>query len=92
MGCNLRYFALAALTFLTCPARAAPPPGMAEVLAASAPSDWRPLDLDDTLYVELPAGRVIIELAPRFAPLHVESIKKLVRARYFDGLPVLRVQ
>jgi peptidylprolyl isomerase len=92
MGCNLRYFALAALAFLMRPAGAAAAPTMAEILAASAAADWRPLDLDNTLYVELPAGRVIIELAPRFAPLHVASIKTLVRARYFDGLPVLRVQ
>ena len=43
---------------------------MQQVLAASSPADWRPLDSDNTLYVELPAGRVVIELAPGFAPLH----------------------
>ena len=40
----------------------------------------------------MPSGRIIIELRPGFAPLHVANIKTLVRARYFDGLPVLRVQ
>jgi peptidylprolyl isomerase len=65
---------------------------MGEVLAASKPSDWRPLNPADTLYVEVPSGRIIIELNPVFAPLHVANIKTLVRARYFDGLPVLRVQ
>ncbi len=50
------------------------------------------MDPNDTLYVELPAGRVIIELAPEFAPLHVRNIKTLVRAKYFDGLSVERVQ
>ena len=65
---------------------------MGEVLAASRPADWRPLDPARTLYVELPAGRVIIELAPGFAPLHVKNIETLARARYFDALPVLRVQ
>jgi peptidylprolyl isomerase len=65
---------------------------MAEVLAASHPSDWRPLDPDNTLYVELPGGRVVIELAPRFAPLHVANIKALARARYFDALSIIRVQ
>ena len=65
---------------------------MTEVLAASQTSDWRPLDPENTLYLDLPAGRVVIELAPRFAPLHVASIKALARARYFDGLPVMRVQ
>ena len=65
---------------------------MQEVLAASSPADWRPLDPDNTLYVELPAGRVVIELAPGFAPLHVAAIKTLARARYFDGLSIIRVQ
>ena len=65
---------------------------MAEVLAASRPADWRPLDPDNTLYVELPGGRVIIELNPRFAPLHVANIKALARARYFDALSIIRVQ
>ncbi len=98
MGPHLRFLALVASFFLlsreTRAAQTAPAahPTMAEVLAASSPSDWRPLDPDNTLYVELPAGRVIIELAPRFAPLHVATIKRLARARYFDGLAVLRVQ
>jgi peptidylprolyl isomerase len=65
---------------------------MQDVLTASSPADWRPLDPDNTLYVELPAGRVVIELAPGFAPLHVANIKTLARARYFDGLSIIRVQ
>ncbi|MHB8475418.1 MAG: peptidylprolyl isomerase [Steroidobacteraceae bacterium] len=65
---------------------------MPEVLAASKPADWRPLDPDNTLYVELPGGRVVIELAPRFAPLHVANIETLARARYFDALSIIRVQ
>jgi cyclophilin family peptidyl-prolyl cis-trans isomerase len=67
-------------------------PSMPEVLAASTPADWRALDPDNTLYVELPGGRVVIELAPRFAPLHVANIKTLTRARYFDALSIIRVQ
>ena len=42
--------------------------------------------------MELPAGRVIIELAPRFAPQHVANIKQLVAEKFFDGLAVVRVQ
>lgn len=55
-------------------------------------SDWRTLDPDNTLYMELPSGRVIIELAPQFAPRHVENIRALVRARYFDGQRIVRAQ
>jgi peptidylprolyl isomerase len=92
MNRNLRFLLTCALGYLTQTATAGTHPSMAEVLAASRPTDWRPLDPNDTLYVELPAGRVVIELAPRFAPLHVVNIKTLVRARYFDGLSILRVQ
>ncbi len=89
---NFRFLLACALGFLAQSALAAAPPSMAQVLAASKPSDWRPLDPDNTLYVELPAGRVVTEFAPRFAPLHVGNIKTLARARYFDALSILRVQ
>ncbi|MGO9850953.1 MAG: peptidylprolyl isomerase, partial [Steroidobacteraceae bacterium] len=64
----------------------------AEVLAASQPADWRTLDPQKTLYLELPAGRVIIELAPSFAPHHVENVVTLAREQYFDGLAIMRAQ
>lgn len=67
-------------------------PPLSEVLKASKPSDWRALDPNNTLYLELPGGRVVIELAPAFAPNHVANIKALVRERYFDGLAIIRVQ
>jgi peptidylprolyl isomerase len=65
---------------------------VAEVLASSKPSDWRPLDPENTIYLELPEGRVVIELAPSFAPLHVANVKTLAREHYFDGLAIVRCQ
>lgn len=65
---------------------------MAGVLASSKPSDWRAPDPENTLYVELQSGRVVIELAPDFAPAHVGNVKALAREHYYDGLAVLRVQ
>jgi peptidylprolyl isomerase len=47
---------------------------MADVLAASKPDDWRALDPENTLYMDLSAGRVVIELAPTFAPQHVANV------------------
>ena len=67
-------------------------PTSAEVLAASAPADWREPDPENTLYLELAAGRVVMELAPQFAPQHAANIKALAREGYFDGLVILRVQ
>lgn len=69
-----------------------PAPTMAEVLDASTDADWRVPDPRHTLYVELASGRVVIELAPAFAPRHVANIEALVRERYFDGLAILRSQ
>jgi peptidylprolyl isomerase len=65
---------------------------MQEVLTASKPADWRPADPENTLYLDLAAGRVIIELAPGFAPKHVANVKALARERYYDGLTILRAQ
>lgn len=68
------------------------PRTMGEILEASAPSDWRALDPEDTLYMDLGAGRVVIELAPRFAPAHVANIRTLAREGYWDGLTIYRSQ
>ena len=65
---------------------------MADVIAASGPGDWRVPDPANTLYLQLAAGRVIIELAADFAPQHAENIKTLVREGYFDGLAIIRSQ
>src|SRR5579859_2099631 len=85
------------LVFAHLPASAAESAGrkgpiMAEVLAASRPGDWRVLDPENTLYMELASGRVVIELAPAFAPRHVANVKALAREQYYDGLAIVRVQ
>ena len=67
-------------------------PTMAEILAAAKPEDWRALDPEKVLYMELDSGRVIIELSPAFAPMHVANVKALARERYYDGLAIIRVQ
>jgi peptidylprolyl isomerase len=64
----------------------------AEVLAASTASDWRALDPQNTIYMDLPSGRVIIELAPQFAPHYVANVETLARQGYFNGLWIERVQ
>ena len=85
-----------AAVVLTAPALSAepapPPRTMADVLAASTPADWRPLDPQHTLYLQLASGRVVIELAPAFAPEHVANLKVLARQQYFDGLAIVRSQ
>jgi len=69
-----------------------PKPTVNDVIKASKPAEWRALDPDNTLYMEVPGGRIVIELSPVFAPLHVANIKTMVRENYFDGLAILRSQ
>jgi peptidylprolyl isomerase len=94
---------LAALTLVAQAATVPPPPTAftesahrpltsADVLATSNATDWRPLDPQNTLYLELPAGRVIIELAPTFAPHHAANIQALAREGYYDGVAIVRSQ
>jgi peptidylprolyl isomerase len=73
-------------------AETARPRTMSEILEASKPSDWRALDPENTLYLELETGRVVIELAPYFVPLHAANLRTLVRDGYFDGLSIIRSQ
>ncbi|HEV2678238.1 MAG TPA: peptidylprolyl isomerase [Aliidongia sp.] len=48
-------------------------------------------DLENTLYLDVPAGRVVIEMRPDLAPNHVAQIKRLVREGFYDGIPFHRV-
>jgi peptidylprolyl isomerase len=98
-GARARLAALAgaAIAFGS-PAPAAAGPGPArwrstnDILDTAPPSAWRPLDPEDTLYLDLPGGRVVVELAPAFAPRHVANVKALARSGWYDGLSVNRVQ
>jgi len=49
------------------------------------------LDLENTLYLDLKDGRVVIQLRPDLAPNHVARIKELAREGYYDGVVFHRV-
>ncbi|HXT78577.1 MAG TPA: peptidylprolyl isomerase [Acetobacteraceae bacterium] len=49
------------------------------------------LDPENTIYLDLKQGRVVIELLPDIAPHHVERIKTLARKGFYDGTPFHRV-
>jgi peptidylprolyl isomerase len=82
--------ALAPLPLLA--AEPAPWRSAAQIIEASPASDWRTPDPDNLLYMELPGGRVVIELAPQFAPRHVANIRALANAGFWNGTSVYRVQ
>ncbi len=85
--------ALAALLLLAVNAQAATQdtPSRSQIINESTPSEWHALDPANTLYMYLPKGRVVIELAPKWAPQHVANLKTLVREHYFDGTSIYRV-
>ncbi len=58
---------------------------------AAQPALWRNVSPENTLYMELDAGRVVIELNTDFAPKHVDHIKKLVRDGFYDNRTFYRV-
>jgi peptidylprolyl isomerase len=63
-------------------------------LSAAVAADelaWRPVDPDNTVFMQLTEGLVIIELNPAFAPQTVRQFKQLARDRFYDGLPFYRV-
>lgn len=77
--------------------RSSPPrirdtPSSAQILSESSPSEWRRPDPEDLLVMRIPSGRIVMELDPRYAPLHIANIRTLVRQRYFDGAAIVRVQ
>jgi peptidylprolyl isomerase len=51
----------------------------------------RAADLENTLYLDVPAGRVVIALKPDLAPMTVAHIKELTRRGFYDGLTFHRV-
>jgi peptidylprolyl isomerase len=48
-------------------------------------------DLENTLYLDVPAGRVVIEMRPDLAPVTVAHIKELVRRGFYNGIAFHRV-
>jgi peptidylprolyl isomerase len=70
----------------------------AELIAAAPAEAWVDLDPSQTVQMEFepsPGGaavRVVIALAPDFAPEHVGALKGLLTARFFDGRAIVRSQ
>ena len=74
---------------------AAPPKKLTptDVVAASKPGEWRAIAAEDLLVIDLKSGkRIILQLAPRFAPVHVANIRALARSGHWQGASIYRVQ
>lgn len=83
--------AAAALLVGAAPAKKLPTP--TDIVNGSPASAWRNIPPDDLLVLDLTSGgRVVIQLAPGFAPVHVANIKALARGHYWDGATIYRLQ
>jgi peptidylprolyl isomerase len=64
-----------------------------ELVEQAPASAWKAISADDLLVMDLKSGgRIVIQLAPVFAPVHVANIQALARGGYWNGATVYRVQ
>ena len=64
-----------------------------DIVAQAPASAWKTIPPDDLLVMDLAnGGRIVIQLAPSFAPVHVANMMALARGGYWDGATVYRVQ
>ena len=63
------------------------------IVQASQPGEWAAIPADQLMVIDLKSGkRVVVQLAPEFAPLHVANIQALARSGYWSGAAIYRVQ
>lgn len=75
------------------PAPVAGAPDPNKVVQEAPAEAWRPIDPSDLLVIDLrEGGRIVIELAPGFAPVHVANVRAFARAGWWDKAAIYRVQ
>lgn len=89
----MRRLLLLSAVALVAAAPPAAPKTPTDAIAASKPAEWQEIPADNLLVIDLASGkRVVVQLAPEFAPVHVANIQKLARANYWQGAAIYRVQ
>ena len=84
---------VAASTFLYGAAEPPKPATPNDIVAAAPASAWKDVPADQLLVFELKAGgRIVVQLAPQFAPVHVANIQALANGGWWDGAAIYRVQ
>jgi peptidylprolyl isomerase len=80
----MKKLGILAIFLLACSAHAADAP-------EPPPQDWREVQPANLVLIDTRYGEVAVELAPAFAPKHVERVRALIRAHFYDGLSFYRV-
>ncbi len=65
--------------------------GPGQIIVESVAEDWRTLNPENMLVIEIESGRVVVALAENLAQGHTAQIKKLAREGFYDGLSFYRV-
>jgi peptidylprolyl isomerase len=87
---SLLLITAAALLVAAAPAKKLTPN---DIVASSPASAWKTIDPGNLLVIDLKnGGRIVVQLAPAFAPVHVANIKALATGNYWDRASVYRVQ
>src|SRR5690349_10148719 len=74
---------------------AAPPKKLtpSDIVTGAPASAWRTIPAEALMVMDLArGGRVVVQLAPGFAPVHVANIRALARGNYWDGATIYRLQ
>lgn len=90
-----RLAALALIPLIAAAQAPAPtkPKTPSEIVAAAPKADWREIAAEDLLVFELQGGKkVVMQLAPGFAPVHVANIRALAKGGWWDSAKIYRVQ
>ena len=88
----MRYLLLIPTIALIAAAPAEPPKSPGDVVKAAPASAWKEIPADDLMVMDLAGGkRVVIQLAPVFAPVHVANIKTMARSGYWGKATIYRV-
>ncbi len=87
-------FVLSATAALAQPAPAPPKKFTPNDIVTAAPaSAWRAIPAEDLMIMTLEGGgRVVVQLAPAFAPVHVANIRRFATGGYWQGAAIYRVQ
>lgn len=89
----MRRLLLVSSALLIAAAPPAKPKTPSEIVAEAPASAWRDIPADDLLIIEMGnGGRVVIQLAPDFAPVHVGNIRALAKGGWWNGSTIYRVQ
>ena len=62
-----------------------------QIVEQAPATDWRSVEPENSLHIELEAGLVVVELFPEIAPAQAANFKTLVREGFYDGLTIYRV-